>query len=84
MYRNAYRDFMAQLDAIGQLANSSGAFRGAPDAPAAISRVRGPLQRWAGARRQIEIWCSWQSIRARGSHGVSGKYFQAKPGALVV
>ena len=64
-YRDAYRDFMTQLDAIEQLANSSGALMGAPDAPAAMSRVRGTLQRWAGARRQIRIWCSWQSIRSR-------------------
>lgn len=64
-YRDAYRDFKAKLDVVEQLANSEGKLGGDSSVAAAISRIRGTLQRWLGARRQVRIWCSWQSIRAR-------------------
>lgn len=64
-FRDAYRDFLGRLMAVEQLANCEGGLRGEPEAPAAIPRVRGALQRWVAARRQIRIWCSWRAIRAQ-------------------
>lgn len=64
-FREAYRDFLARLDVVEQLASCKDGLRGELEAPAAISRVRGTIQRWASARRQIRTWCSWQAIKSQ-------------------
>lgn len=71
-FRDAYRDFLARLMVVEQLANCQGGLCGEPEAPAAMPRVRGAIQRWAGAHRQTRIWCSWQAIRAQtGAQGLT-------------
>ncbi|HEY2346367.1 MAG TPA: DUF4011 domain-containing protein [Xanthomonadaceae bacterium] len=62
-FRDAYRDFSAQLDVVEQIANCRAMLRGDVQEPAAVSRLRGILRCWTGARRQVRTWCAWQSAR---------------------
>jgi very-short-patch-repair endonuclease len=64
-FRDAYRDFIAQLRAIELMVQCANSLCGERHDPAAFPRVRAVLQRWVRARRQIRIWCSWQAIRTQ-------------------
>lgn len=64
-YRDAYREFVSQLELVERLADCKHALRGPIDAAGPIQRIRGIIQRWKGASKQVRSWCSWRSVRAK-------------------
>lgn len=62
-YRDAWREFRRQLDAIEQLALPIEPLAGPPDADGALERIQGTIAGWSLAKRQIQPWCLWRGVR---------------------
>ncbi len=73
-FRDAWRDLRQRLDALVELAKPTEPIWGPPHADGALERVQGVLAGWQSARRQIQPWCLWRSVRdtavAQGLQGL--------------
>jgi very-short-patch-repair endonuclease len=72
-YRDAWRDFAAQLRAVSATAASAELIGLDADAPAFIPRLLGVLDGWLASSRQLQPWCLWQQVRAEAiAQGLTG------------
>ena len=62
-YRDAWREFSQQLDALAALARPVEPLQGPADAGAALARIQGVLGAWQAGRRQLQPWCLWRNVR---------------------
>ena len=73
-YRDAWRDVQHALRTVEELAKPAAPLQGPPGADGALERIQGVLTAWQGARRLLQPWCLWRSVRdlavAQGLQGV--------------
>ena len=73
-YRDAWRDVQHALRTVEELASPAAPLQGPPGADGALERIQGVLTAWQGARRLLQPWCLWRSVRdlavAQGLQGV--------------
>ncbi len=73
-YRDAWSEVQQKLRTVGDLAKPAAPLEGPPDANGALARVQGVLTAWQGARRLLQPWCLWRSVRdlavAQGLQGL--------------
>jgi hypothetical protein len=73
-YRDAWRDLLQRLGALEALAKPLSPLQGEEDADAALERIQSVLMGWQGAKRLLQPWCLWRSVRdqamAQGLQGI--------------
>ncbi|HEX8601487.1 MAG TPA: DUF3320 domain-containing protein [Pseudoduganella sp.] len=72
-YRDAWRDFSAQLRTTSNLAGSGDMLGLAPGSAGALAQLAAILDGWQQHARQLRPWCLWQGVRARAiASGLQG------------
>jgi very-short-patch-repair endonuclease len=64
VFRDAHREFRAQLAATEKATGALHALAGPSHAPGAPQRILATLESWKSARRQLQAWCQWRKVRA--------------------
>ncbi len=62
-YRDAWRDAMQKLGTLEGLAMPLSPVQGPPGAAGALERIQGVIAGWQSAKRLIQPWCLWRSVR---------------------
>lgn len=82
-YRDAWREFGAQLRTTSNLAGSGDMLGLAPGAADALAQLATILQGWQLHARQLRPWCLWQGVRARAvAGGLQGIVAALEAGAV--
>jgi very-short-patch-repair endonuclease len=73
-YRDAWREVQLKLMAVETLARPVSPLQGPVGADGALERIQGVLAGWQGAKRSLQPWCLWRSVRdqaiAQGMQGL--------------
>ena len=73
-FRDAQRELLAGLEALGELAKPVASLTGAADADGALERLQSHLLRWQRSGRALQPWCLWRKVRdlavAQGLQGL--------------
>ena len=64
-YRDAYRNFIGQLQHVAQLGECGEMLGQERTTPAVVACLLGILQNWRIASRQLQPWCLWRKARAK-------------------
>lgn len=72
-YRDTYRTFKAQEEALVGLASAEPHFGYQENAAGAVTRLLSELQGWHSAYRQIQPWTNWKRVRGKAiGQGLQG------------
>ena len=64
-YRDAWREFSQQREALDALARPVEPLDGPAGAGDALARIQSVLAAWQAGRRQLQPWCLWRQVRAQ-------------------
>ncbi len=82
-WRDAWREFGAQLRTTSNLGGCGDMLGLDPAAEGALARIAETLQGWQRHARQLRPWCLWQGVRARAvAGGLQGVVAALEAGAV--
>lgn len=72
-FREAHRQLLAGLQAVGELAMPTKPLTGETEANGALERLQSTLLAWQQSQRALQSWCLWRSVRdAAVAQGLQG------------
>lgn len=82
-FRDAWRDLRQKLEAVEGLAKPLSPLQGPADANGALERIQSVLVGWQGAKRLLQPWCLWRSVRDQAvAQGLQGVVTSLEAGAV--
>ena len=82
-YRDAWRTVRQKLDTIDAVAKPIAPLAGPPGSDGALERIQGVVAGWQSARRLLQPWCLWRSVRDQAiAQGLQGLVASLESGAV--
>lgn len=82
-FRDAWRDLRQELETVEGLAKPLSPLQGPADADGALERIQAVLVGWQGAKRLLQPWCLWRSVRDQAvAQGLQGIVNSLEAGAV--
>ena len=82
-YRDAWRLFRQQLDAIVALSKANQPLQGADTADGGLERIQAIVAGWKSSKRLLQPWCLWRGARdAAIAQGLQGLIADLEVGAI--
>ena len=84
-YRDAWREVRRLLDVIDAAARPVEPLQGPAGSDGALERVQGVLAGWLSAKRLIQPWCLWRSVRGQAvAQGLQGLVVTLERGTVAL
>lgn len=82
-FRDAWRDVRQKLETVDGLAKPVSPLQGPAVADGALERIQSVLVGWQGAKRLLQPWCLWRSVRDQAvAQGLQGVVTSLEAGAV--
>jgi very-short-patch-repair endonuclease len=82
-YRDAWREVRQKLEAVNATARPIAPLAGPTGSDGALERVQGIVAGWQSARRLLQPWCLWRSVRDQAiALGLQGLVVSLESGAV--